>query len=221
MSISYEFDNAKNIVYVPISGLLTTLEIFRIKKTVKVLVIFLVVVFVSACANFQPEPFETGKTTPHPYGALKILLDRPLQLNELNNLTHEGEVNEKKGYRVLQSVLNDLRRRFKYVSDIQQFGTSEYWALPQESLKGESIVGDCDEFALFAWAELKKRGIRSRLVENVTEDGVRHVVTEVDGWILDNRYVFVRSRRNLNYEWIKISGYNLKQNWKKIVSRSI
>ena len=196
-------------------------EKFRTKKTVKFLSTLLFVAFISACSTVQPKPFETGKATLPPYGAMKILVDRSSQLNELNNVTSEGEVNEEELYRVLQNVLDDLNDRFESVSDMEQFGKREYWALPQESLKGESIVGDCDEFALYAWAELKRRGLMPRLVESVTDDGIPHLVTEVGGWILDNRDAFVTSRDYLAYEWIKISGYDLKQSWKKIVSRRI
>lgn len=109
---------------------------------------------------------------------------------------------------ILQEVLDRAHRGHRYVSDTISRGVLEHWDI--------SLVGDCEDFALWCRQELKKKGIDSDLVLCKTERGEWHLVCSVNGWILDNRYSFVMSRDILNYEWISI-GFPDGQ-WKKIIN---
>ena len=195
-----------------------TKQILMIKRMFMIIATLLIIAFIPACATTPPTPFYTDGNAMPPYGALIMRIDRSAQLNEFDDITPEEMVNEEEVYPILQDVLEKLHDRFYEIDDMEQFGEREYWALPQESLKEGYIVGDCDEFALYSWAELNKRGIRARLVATVTETGGSHMVVEVNGWILDSRDAFVVPRDHLDYEWIKISDYDLRKPWKKIVS---
>jgi len=99
-------------------------------------------------------------------------------------------------YALLQDVLSEAHRGHKYVTDYAQYGVEEYWT--------PSLVGDCEDFALWVKAELEKRGIAADLVVALTEDGEGHAVIHVGGWILDNRYKYVVSIDELRYTWISI-----------------
>lgn len=94
----------------------------------------------------------------------------------------------------LRAVLREAHRGHRYVSDQKQYGVPEYWAI--------SLVGDCEDFALWCREELKKRGIDGDLVVCYTETGEAHLVCSVDGWVLDNRHKTVRRRDDLRYTWI-------------------
>ena len=48
------------------------------------------------------------------------------------------------------------------------------------------------------------------------ETGGGHLVTEVEGWILDNRHAWPISRDDLPYEWVRISGYEPGDPWHEI-----
>lgn len=84
----------------------------------------------------------------------------------------------------------------RYVDDIKQYGEVEYWEI--------SLVGDCEDFALWCRQELKKEGIDSDLILCLTEDGGGHLVCSVEGWILDNRRLQVVKRDSLKYTWISL-----------------
>lgn len=98
---------------------------------------------------------------------------------------------------ILQEVLDMAHRGHRYISDAEQYGAHEYWR--------ESLVGDCEDFALWCRARLAERGIASDLIFcGVTNPAGDHLVCSVEGWILDNRYRWVRSRDQLAYTWLKI-----------------
>ena len=97
---------------------------------------------------------------------------------------------------MLQSVLNDAHKGHTYVTDSEQYGLPDYWEA--------SLVGDCEDFALWCRDRLKEKGIESNLVYCKTETGGHHLVLSVDGYILDNRSLWVRSRNDVPYKWISI-----------------
>ena len=79
------------------------------------------------------------------------------------------------------------------------------------------IIGhNCDDFALACRQLCREKNIPSRLVVCQTEKGGYHLVTEVQGWILDNRQNGVVSRDDLDYKWLKISGYEKGESWHSI-----
>lgn len=97
---------------------------------------------------------------------------------------------------VLRSVQRDAQRGHRYVSDQDQYGVPEHWAI--------SLKGDCEDYALWCREQLKKHRIASDLVVCYTETGEAHLVCSVDGWILDNRHTAVKRRDDLNYRWVGI-----------------
>lgn len=99
----------------------------------------------------------------------------------------------------LQTVLNEAHKGHTYVSDSDQYGTPDYWKA--------SLTGDCEDFALWCRGELASRGggVESNLLYCQTETGGYHIVLSVDGYILDNRSKWVKSRDIVPYTWISIS----------------
>lgn len=121
----------------------------------------------------------------------------------------------------LNEIHSTVFSRFKYQTDLKQFGVEEKWVMPPNTFDGTTkIVGDCEDFALACRKLCRDRGIdNSRLVVCLTEDGEGHCVLEVNGWILDNRYKRVMSRDQLGndgYKWLAISGYNPGDDWHRI-----
>lgn len=98
--------------------------------------------------------------------------------------------------KTLQIVLDMAHRGHEYVRDIEQYRIREHWV--------ESLVGDCEDFALSVREMLRDESIECDLVYCLTENGGGHLVCSVDGWILDNRYPFVMRRDDLPYTWIKL-----------------
>jgi predicted transglutaminase-like cysteine proteinase len=77
---------------------------------------------------------------------------------------------------------------------MEQYGVIDYWK--------RSLVGDCEDFALWVQYELSEKGIASVLTRAITEDGVNHMVVIVDGlWVLDNRKDWVPLKEDLPYTW--------------------
>jgi predicted transglutaminase-like cysteine proteinase len=114
-------------------------------------------------------------------------------------------------------VMDDVSNRYSAVTDLERYGKSDYWANVDESNEDGQIRGDCEDFAIQIRAELKKLDIPSRLVLCQLEDGRAHMVAEADGWIFDNRRVFVVPKDSLPYKWIKISGYEAGDKWREII----
>jgi hypothetical protein len=93
------------------------------------------------------------------------------------------------------SSIEELRRflsKCKYVSDEEQFGTSDYWVPPDEFEKRKK--GDCEDFALWTWRQLMNMGYRARYVVGgsgkygeghawvtIEEDG-KHFIVEPLAW---------------------------------------
>lgn len=200
----------------------------RVNMTKKALLLVLLLLIVNACSTIQPIPFQRGKLVSAPMGVLDLINNRSDRLEEFrvektmsNELVPEAEL-----VFVLQDILEEMLENFEEVSDYEHYGKSEYWAAPSEStyydIFGFSyFAGDCDEFAMRTWTELKKRGIKARLVVARTEENIRHVVVESGGWILDNRYPYVVANNELDYEWIKISGHDLREPWHQALKPDI
>ena len=118
----------------------------------------------------------------------------------------------------LKIIHKSVFDRFTYVSDKKMWGKDEYWESPSEIPDGnKDIRGDCDTFALACRKECRKLGIPSRLVFCYTESEIGHLVLEVDGWIFDNRHAQLISRDVLPYRWIRISGYNKGDPWRRLI----
>lgn len=117
----------------------------------------------------------------------------------------------------LKEIQGDVFRRFEYKYDHVQYDQEEKWVMPTEHFDGTtSIVGDCEDFALACRKLCRDAGIETRLVVCLTETGEGHCVLECNGWILDNRHRRVRSRDDLDYQWLAISGYDAGDDWHTI-----
>ena len=88
-------------------------------------------------------------------------------------------------------AINRFANQWRYATDIENFGRSDYWATPGEFLRRS---GDCEDYAIFKYVSLRLLGLpakRLRLV--VLQDTLRdlaHAVLAVYGdkdvLILDN-----------------------------------
>ena len=98
--------------------------------------------------------------------------------------------------KLLQKTLDQAHKSHRYIADSVQHGVTDQWNI--------SLVGDCEDFALWCKAALKEHGIASDLVLCKTSDGEGHLVCSVENYILDNRHKFVMLKQDLNYKWIAI-----------------
>lgn len=109
---------------------------------------------------------------------------------------------------------------FTYKTDKKQYGELEYWVQPDDSYTGhETIVGDCEDFALACRKLCDDNCYASRLVFCKTELDEGHLVLEVDGFILDNRMTKVVTNTYLKrkgYKFLSISGYKPGDPWRKV-----
>ncbi len=121
----------------------------------------------------------------------------------------------------LQQILSWVQWRFNYTSDIEQRGVPEHWIdvgelAALDSVGRDTFKDDCDGHALACRYQCRKLSIPNRLVFCRIEPEGYHLVLEVEGWILDNRYKYVLSRNDAPYTWISMSGYNKGDPWHEI-----
>jgi predicted transglutaminase-like cysteine proteinase len=110
----------------------------------------------------------------------------------------------------LNSIHASVKGGFEYRTDLEQYADVEHWVIPDDV---ENVTGDCEDFALACRKLCRREGIPSRLVHCLTETGEGHLVLECAGYILDNRYDWVKTNTSLDYQWIKISGYEAGDDW--------
>lgn len=115
----------------------------------------------------------------------------------------------------LKKIHGLVFKDFEYEYDRDQYGTEEKWVMPESTFDGTTpIVGDCEDFALACRKLCRDAGIDdTRLVACLTESGEGHCVLECEGWILDNRQRKLKSRDDLDYTWLAISGYHPGDDW--------
>jgi len=88
-------------------------------------------------------------------------------------------------------LVNDFFNKWPYRLDIDAYGTSDWWATPQEFLK---ISGDCEDYAITKYFALRELGFPAddlRVV--ILKDqirGIAHAILAVflhgDAYVLDN-----------------------------------
>ena len=78
-------------------------------------------------------------------------------------------------------------RRHRYITDIDQYGKIDVWT--------PSLVGDCEDYALFM-----KKNLGGELLYVVTNEGVPHVVLDVDGIIIDSLYANVYQIKDIEHK---------------------
>lgn len=106
----------------------------------------------------------------------------------------------------LQAVLDRAHAGHRYIRDSEQYGLPEFWTA--------SLVGDCEDFALWCRDQLAAEDIQADLVLCLTETGEGHLVCSVDGWVLDNRHRWLQRRDDLRYSWLALGRAGV---WRQIV----
>lgn len=175
------------------------------RKQQSVLIILLCCsVLLSSCSTC-PTQFQSGERTSVPYGCLE---------------GRHREVDCMYIYHELSDIFLSVKQRFSGDSDLNLYGKREYWESPDELQDSGKIVGDCDAFALACRKICRERGIKSRLVHCITDKGMQHLVLESNGYVLDNLQNRVIRNSDLNYTWIRMSGYNSGDPWTCVKERS-
>lgn len=153
------------------------------------IILLILITVMSGCAHIQPLP-------PTPFSPGAAYSNLPLGLTDYEG-PHPAFLEREGGYTYeeLASLQSRSYRRHRYVDE--QKGV-DIWK--------PSLIGDCDDYAMFIHFELAKRGIDSRLVISyIKSEGFHHLSTEVDGWVFDNRFRRLKRRDDLaDYEWIAI-----------------
>ena len=72
-----------------------------------------------------------------------------------------------RGSREQLVAVNEFANRFRYVLDQDNYGRSDYWAIPREFL---TLGGDCEDFAIIKYFSLRQLG--------VSPDALRIVVVQ-------------------------------------------
>jgi predicted transglutaminase-like cysteine proteinase len=60
------------------------------------------------------------------------------------------------GLREQLAAINEFANRFRYVSDQDNYGRSDYWAIPREFL---TLGGDCEDYAIIKYFSLRQLGV--------------------------------------------------------------
>lgn len=71
-----------------------------------------------------------------------------------------------------------LLARHVYVADQDQYGLADKWAM--------SLIGDCEDFALFSYFYLSGKGYAPEFWLVRTAAGEMHAAIVVDGYVFDN-----------------------------------
>ena len=120
----------------------------------------------------------------------------------------------------LEQIFQECLNHFCYKTDMEVFHKVDYWVGPDEiqaDLKKFGMhIGDCDDFASMCVVRCRKVRLLARFVYCITETKESHLVCEVNGWILDNRFPRVMRRDDLKYSWIAVSGFNKGDQWELV-----
>lgn len=113
-------------------------------------------------------------------------------------------------------AVNEFANRFRYVLDQDNYGRSDYWAIPREFL---TLGGDCEDFAIIKYFSLRQLGVSAdsmRIV--VVQDAnlrIPHAILAVylpDGiLILDNQIREIVSHTKISH-YVPVFSLN-ERNW--------
>ncbi len=120
------------------------------------------------------------------------------------------------GARDQLAVVNDFSNRFRYVLDQDNYGRSDYWAIPREFL---TLGGDCEDFAIIKYFSLRQLGVPADSLRVVvvqdTNLRIPHAVLAVytpdDIFILDNQVREVVSHQKIAH-YVPVFSLN-ERNW--------
>lgn len=98
--------------------------------------------------------------------------------------------------------VNEFANRFRYVIDQDNYGRSDYWAIPREFLQ---LGGDCEDYAIIKYFSLRQLGFppESLRIVVVQDTNLRipHAILAVylhnDILILDNQVAEIVSHRSV------------------------
>jgi predicted transglutaminase-like cysteine proteinase len=102
------------------------------------------------------------------------------------------------------AAVNDFANRNLYIADIENYGESDYWALPQQFLQNG---GDCEDYAIIKYLSLRKLGwsdesLRLVVVQD-TQIAQAHAILAVskgdDIWILDNQEKAIKQDNSIEH----------------------
>lgn len=94
-------------------------------------------------------------------------------------------------FAAIENISADLMTRHTYVSDQDQYGVGDKWVM--------SLVGDCEDFALFSYFYLIGKGYDPQFWLVRTESGEMHAALTVDGYVFDNFGLSVFSSSNYKF----------------------
>lgn len=112
--------------------------------------------------------------------------------------------------------VNAFANRFRYVLDQDNYGQSDYWAIPREFL---TFGGDCEDYAIIKYFSLRQLGfppenLRIVVVQDVNlriPHAVLAVYTRDDVLILDNQVREAVSHRGITH-YVPVFSLN-ERNW--------
>lgn len=107
-----------------------------------------------------------------------------------------------RGLREQVLAVNEFANRFRYVLDQDNYGRSDYWAIPREFL---TLGGDCEDYAIIKYFSLRQLGVPAEVLRIVvvqdTNLRIPHAVLALrvqdDIIVLDNQIRDVVSHRKV------------------------
>ncbi|UCV27143.1 transglutaminase-like cysteine peptidase [Ferribacterium limneticum] len=113
-------------------------------------------------------------------------------------------------------TVNDFANRFRYVQDQDNYGRSDYWAIPREFL---SFGGDCEDYAIIKYFSLRQLGVPAESLRIVVVQdanlriphAILAVYTRDDILILDNQVPEIVSHRKVAH-YVPVFSLN-ERNW--------
>ena len=115
---------------------------------------------------------------------------------------------ERKTFKLLREVNDDINHRLRFQTDAETHGRAEYWTLPLTF--GESVQGDCEDYVLEKRQELLNRGVPAdRLLIAVVHSqrtGLHAVLlysSAKGDLVLDNTTGAILPWHMTGYKWIK------------------
>lgn len=113
-------------------------------------------------------------------------------------------------YDVLDSV-NSKVNEVVYVSDYDNYGKLNYWAMPGEFYKRG---GDCEDYVIAKYYALKNKGFdvsSARYVYTfVKETNEAHAILQFGGYYLDNRSSSLLSKEEMDKRYINTSSTKMQ-----------
>ena len=122
---------------------------------------------------------------------------------------------------IYEEIFYKVMRHFVWVSDKELHPT--YWdhwdSYADEIERGETVKGDCDNFAMTCAELLVRAGIDKHLIRLAAcqlWSGENHLVCIAAGWCLDNTQRGVWAWNTMPYTWISSMRMDEPGVWRKL-----